>query len=221
MNTPNKLSTVLDALGPLIMDDVKASEHDRIVREARDMEASQQRADRLEREHVPLVDSMRAALISSNGLDELPNLQQVQRWLHRPDAKPWLVLVGMTGCGKSVSAAWAIANGPHSHAWRSRRAVIQTFAGYFGPAAADQELMYRCKLLVLDDIGTETEAERMGQALGELLEQRKGLKTLVTTNLTRKEWELRYPDPRLHSRLRESAVFFTDKSADMRGKKSA
>lgn len=220
--TTERLATVLEALARFqgsMFSDERSAEYDKNIQAMRDAEAAELRAQKLARQRVPLTPTAHAAIVSGSGLRPLLSLRAAQRWLTRPDAPGTLVLVGGTGCGKSVAAGWVIANGPASNVYRSANDTVRVFAGFFGEAAEQQDLMCSCKLLVLDDVATELDAERMCAALVEIVEKRKGLRTLITTNANQADWVKRYPDERLHSRLRECAVFVTDTGADMRGAK--
>lgn len=215
-----RLGEVLSRFESLLqVDDEKSAEYDRVVKEAQEVERRERRAKRLESETLELDATAHRAIVSGTGLRETRSLLAVQRWLWRDDVPPVLVLVGNTGCGKSVAAAWALANGPESFVWRNVEDVVRSFAGYFDEQLADQKRMKLCRLLVLDDIATELDATRVGAAVLELMKHRLMRKTIITTNLAMAAWKMRYSDPRLHSRLDKSAVFVTDTGPDLRGAK--
>jgi DNA replication protein DnaC len=215
------LSEVLAGLESLIVNDERAAEHDAIVREAKAVEERQRRADRLEALGIELERKTHGSVVANAGLD-LPrpsgtSIRAVQRWLWRNDLKPTLVLVGGRGCGKSVAAAWAVANFAGSACWYSASDIMRIFASNFGDALKFQERVKLARLSVLDDVATEPDRARMCAALIEILEKRKQRKTIITTNLGLADWVTRYPDERLHSRLKD-AYFVVDDGPDLRGK---
>jgi DNA replication protein DnaC len=214
-----RLRDLLANLENLIVDDDRAAEHERIVQEARAVEERQRRADRLAAQNIELEHRTHRAVIMDTGLEQRTSIRAVQKWLVRPDLKPMLILVGEHGCGKSVAAAWAVANFPDSTCWYSAKELERVFASDFGEKEKKQKRVKFSKFSVLDDIGTEADPDRMCSTLIEILEARKQRKTLVTTNQSAESWIARYSDPRLHSRLRESAYFVADKGGDMRGAK--
>jgi hypothetical protein len=211
-----RLRDVLANLESLIVDDAGSAEHERIVREAKAIEERHRRSDRLELLGIELAPKAHEAVISGRGLTQTTSLTAVQRWIWRPDLNPILVLVGEPGCGKSVAAAWAAANYSDSVSWLSSEEVVRTFTGSFGDATKVQERVKRARLSIIDDVAIEGNATRLCAALIEILQKREQRKTLITTNLGLEAWKKRYPDPRLHSRLKNS-FFVYDKGPDLRG----
>lgn len=128
----------------------------------------------------------------------------VLAWLGtRGAAYPVLGLQGGAGVGKSTAACWWIANRSGGGHVRGATAIATAWSSSSVRASEDREWLCQCGALVLDDVGTEIRqhAEGMGAALRELLERRQGLRTIVTTNLSRDAWALRYPDARIASRM--------------------
>jgi DNA replication protein DnaC len=212
-----RLNDVLAKFESLLVDDEKAAEYDRMVAESRESEARARRRTRLDAEDIELLPEIHRAIVNNAGLKNTRSLTAVRRWLWSDDVPPVLILVGGTGCGKSVAASWSIANGPDSSCWRNAEDAVRTFAGYFGDQLEDQTRMKRCGLLVLDDVATEPDPLRMQVLLVELLKTRMRRKTLITTNKIQATWQERYPDERLHSRLKEIGVFVYDGGTDLRG----
>lgn len=141
-----------------------------------------------------------------------------QRWHRNPDAPPCLAMQGGTGTGKSVAAAWLLAQ--RGGYLRSAQQVVRAFASRALDAVEEQESMIRCGLLVIDDLGTEHARDRewMTLALRELLEMRQASRTLISTNLTREQALARYADHRIASRAQRIAWLACD-GEDMRIRK--
>lgn len=210
----------------LVIDDAAAAKQQQDEREPAERAERIRRRDWLDRAGVQLERPMLRSIVMHNGgdLKQTTSMIAVKAWHGTGlSEKPWLILAGISGCSKSVSAGWKLANGPESHAWVNVEDAVRVFAGYFGAAAERQEVIRRCKFLVLDDIGTKTEdpkeAARQQALLLELMKARVALPTLVTTNLERSVWLTRFPDTRLHSRLKSQCEFVHDRGPDLRGVK--
>lgn len=223
----DKLASLLANLEPLILDDAEAAKTEAYNREAKAIEERRQRSERLEMLGVELDVSVHSKVIADNGLKLGTSMRAVQRWLWRTDIKPMLVLVGGRGCGKSVAAAYAAATYTDSVCWYSANDLVRFFSTNHAESLKEQKRAKFARLTVLDDVATEGDPVRMCAALIDILEKRKQKKTIVTTNNHLdsdkpglESWLTRYPDPRLHSRLAESAVFVVDNGPDLRvGKK--
>ena len=220
MSEPTKLgeglSEALARFEQVIFDPERMAENERLAKEHQESEARSRRRQRLEAVGIELERNLHRQVVYDRDLKPTRSLSAVRGWLPRRDY-PMLVLNGNRGCGKSGAAAYAIANWDQSAHWISAADVIRVFSGHFGDALKRQETMKRARLLVLDDVGTEGDASRMCSALVELLDERKQRKTIVTTNLNKEAWLIRYADDRLHSRLKESAAFIGDAGPDLRG----
>lgn len=143
----------------------------------------------------------------------------IRNW---PRRSRWLVIGGQTGSGKTHASKrilerfgecriWAWEQGywggriPHAMFWPWSKLVgldedqwdtaVEDIAGYSLPKRAD--------LLVIDDVGAETDRYKTGvpterlQAILDLMEHRW---LVVTTNVPRSEWDKRW-DRRISSRL--------------------
>lgn len=217
---PARLTEILAGLESLIVNDDRAAEHERIVREAQEMDSKRQRAERLAKQDLELTSDVHPKVIANAGMIQGVSLRAVQRWLSRPDLKPTLIIVGIPGCGKSVACAWAVANFSGSSAWYSAKEVVRVFSQHFGDAASKARTRaQRAQLTVIDDVSTEDDPVRMCSSLVEILESRKQRRTLITTNQTQEDWEKRFPDVRLHSRLAQQAIFVADPGPDLRVQK--
>jgi len=158
---------------------------------------------------------MRDAIVAGRLELVTRSLEIVRRWHGNPEAPACVALQGGTGSGKSVAAAWLLAE--RGGLLRSAQQVVRAFASRALDAVEDQERMLRCGLLVLDDLGTEHERDRgwMTLALRELLESRQAMRTLITTNLTLEQALAAYADERIASRAARIA-WLTCVGEDMR-----
>jgi DNA replication protein DnaC len=211
------LSEALERLEHAIFDPARLAENERLAREYEEADQRDRRRERLEALGIELEKTTHRQVVSNVGLKDTTSLIAVKRWLTSQSNYPMAVLTGNRGCGKSVAAAYVVANWDRSAAWSSAPDLTRVFSGHFGDALKRQETLKRARLLILDDVGTEGDAVRMCAALVELLDERKQRKTLVTTNLSKEAFLERYSDERLHSRLRELAGFVGDKGPDLRG----
>jgi DNA replication protein DnaC len=180
-------------------------------------------------------------IVAGEPLDATKSLAAMRAWTGKHDVRPVLVLAGTTGVGKSVAAAWAVANrvsyqrpedpenpwassstnwSENCSRWYNARKLCNLFDARFGDQLGEQEMVARCELLVLDDVGTELDAGKMGAILCELIEDRKRdaryMRTVVTTNLGTQAFRERYADPRLASRLEGHASSIVDAGPDLR-----
>lgn len=177
------------------------------------------KADRLERSGVRLRDEVRNRLLDGE-LDQTEALSTVLTWRDDKSRRPWLVLSGRTGTGKSVSAATAIA--VDGGLWIRADDVVRIFAGLFGDALERQARVEHARLLVLDDVGCEADKDRMQPALIELIDARVSAMwtpTIVTTNLTKRDFATRYDSERLMSRFSELVTWVALDGPDLRRKR--
>lgn len=168
-------------------------------------ETRQRRAESLDRApDCQLTDVARASVVSGVGLCETPALIAARGWLNSPNAAPVLALAGGPGCGKSVAAAWVVATA--GGLWVSAEQAVRVFASNFGEPLEEQRRLRECGLLVVDDVGTELDAQRMAAALIELLNARKSRRrrTVLTLNLGKSAFVARYASDRLGDRMHES-----------------
>lgn len=163
-----------------------------------------------------VTDDVREALVSRNGLRDTASRSAVRVWIDDAQARPWLVLSGGTGCGKSVAAAEYVAE--HGALWVRAELLVRVFQANFGDQFEQQELIRDCRDLVLDDIGSEAEPLKMCSVLIEILDARKSRRqrTIVTTNLGKRAFAERYANERLISRLAEQIAWHGDTATDLR-----
>jgi DNA replication protein DnaC len=144
-------------------------------------------------------------------------LTAVASW-HAKRAKPWLVLAGLTGCGKSYAAAEWVAR--HGGVWVRADELVRLWWANFGEQYDRQDAARNASLLVVDDVGCELDAARMLAVLLDLLDARKSARlhpTILTTNVTRYGFAERYQNDRLMSRMHESVEWAAlDSATDLR-----
>jgi DNA replication protein DnaC len=123
---------------------------------------------------------------------------------HRPAG--WLVLTGVSGCGKTHLAA-AIANERAALGEEVLFIVVPDLLDHLratfspnSPARFDRrfEEVKRASLLVLDDLGTESSSPWAREKLYQLFNSRyvAGLPTVITSSQNPEKW-----DPRLRTRM--------------------
>lgn len=197
MRQPDALVGVLaDAMrklsqGPTAEERAELASHGR---EAELRQLAQRRADERKAraacvEHLPITDADREA-IADGTLEPTLALRAVQRWLEVKPS-PWLVLIGGTGTGKTVAAAYAMAAA--ASRFQSSAYISATrLRPMLTRAVWDGDEMPReatAGLVVLDDLGAEkeTDPEKFRAALCELLNTRQSMRTrtIITSNLTR------------------------------------
>jgi DNA replication protein DnaC len=176
-------------------------------------QVQRKRRGRLEALDIPVTASD-LDLLARDALTDTRALKAVRQW-HSGDC-PLLVLSGPVGRGKSVAAAAALLECAGRYVRASTLARL--YLAQFGDEVEQRERLVETDgVLVVDDIGTERNAEAMAVALVEVLDaRRRGSRSLWITNLSRADFEQRYRDARLLSRLAQSAQWCTDVGADLR-----
>ncbi len=181
-----------------------------------DLEASMQRAaeeaKRLDAEKSWRLESIRRLVgdrISNNlhaPRDE-PPLVAARQWL---ESEAWaLSMMGNKGSGKTFAAAWAVLQ--LERIWpvvwlHSPTACARPLYGT--KAQSDMDRAQKAPLFVLDEFGAELVSAPWMTQLEAILGIRyaNGLKTIVTSNLTKEDFEKRMGE-RLADRLREGLQF--------------
>jgi DNA replication protein DnaC len=151
--------------------------------------------------------------------EQTPMLETVREWAEGGYPKPWLMLCGPVGRGKTFSlAAWLAAIERRSVAYVGARELERLSMSKFGDGEAAFKALLDVHVLAIDDIGREDDVGRMQTALLDLVDMRRraGLATALATNFSRKAFCERYSDARLQSRLAECAQWFADVGDDMR-----
>lgn len=168
-------------------------------------EVRAQRAQRLE--HAGIVPTILEEDFDSVVRDaltiETPALRNVRSWDNKRCTLSYsfgvLVLVGLKGQGKTVAGAWLLAkHGPGLYC--SAEALRASFKA---TAAVDRGLWRRAlrtRVLVIDELGREADAETADAALFDIINSRRGragreqLWTLLMGNLSEEAFRARYDD---------------------------
>lgn len=158
---------------------------------------------------APLIAARIARGSESDHIDTVA-LRAVRAFAHKRQSA--LVLIGERGCGKSFAAAWWLVHGHHvvpptfpAKKLTRRRLLDCDIVG----TLEQRELLEvaDARALVVDDAGTEDEryyAERVATLLAR--RYRSGLLTVITTNLARRDFSLRYGN-RITDRMDEIGEF--------------
>lgn len=191
---------------------VRGEDPEAFEREVADFEAVRKsgeaadRATRLERSGVDaeLPDATRVAVLGGK-LTEFEPLKVTRKWLASKTRPACLILAGSTGTGKTVAAADAIAQ--LGGLFVSARECEAAFASMFGAEAEYQKKLLTACLLVVDDLGTERDKDRMSDALTLILSRRASASrhpTILTANMSTAAFRARYNNERLMSRFAQS-----------------
>lgn len=151
------------------------------------------------------------------GLRDTPALILARAWW--ASTKPWLVMLGSTGVGKSVAAAWCV-----RQAVEARQSALWVSAAEFATKAGGfdgQPFASRCKgvdVLVVDDIGTEHQTDWARAVRDEVLMFRHEaeLRTVLTSNLDGKAFSERL-GVRMADRLRAACMSKAFAGPSLRG----
>jgi DNA replication protein DnaC len=175
--------------------------------EQREIEKYEEGQRRYKRsEHIKrfrCTDAMSESLIAGTyGVTDA--VTRARTWVENRD-KPWLLLSGPTGCGKTMAAASIAAERGYADFVRADE-LVRVFSSMFGDQYERQQELRDARLLVIDDLGCELDHTRMLPALLDLLDARQSARrhpTVVTTNLTPAAFRERYANDRLNSRMAE------------------
>lgn len=160
------------------------------------------------------------------GVRETPCLEAARAFIDGD--RKLLVLLGSVGVGKSVAAAWACLELTArilaaEEAARSEP-VCFVHATTFGRISEFDrndrewfESLKRCRVLMLDDLGTEHLKEQGQEMFIELLELRRG-RTILTSNLDKRAFVGRY-GTRVAERIKEFGTAFAESGPSLRGGK--
>lgn len=188
---------------------------ERATREASEVREARRR--RLRAAGADVTDDVERALVRDE-LRDTAAIQAARRWC-RSRGRAWLMLAGPVGCGKTVAAADTVAFGPDGSMWLRADALCRVFSSSYSEQQTQQQRARTVELLVIDDLGCENDPARMLGVLLDLLDHRKSAHrrpTIVTSNLTRRALQERYPDTRLASRLVESVEWIGLVGSDLR-----
>lgn len=155
-------------------------------------------------------------------------LESVKRWDNARSTGSFafsvLVLLGLRGVGKSVAAGWLLAkHGPGCYC--SAEALRASFKATNGP---DRELFRRAlrtRVLVVDEIGREDDAQSADAMLFDVVNARRGrgrdhtardqLWTLLLGNISEKDFRERY-DPSTVDRIEQQGAILRAKGPNLR-----
>ena len=190
-----------------------SDEYDERWRQIREAEEAQRRRAQLRfLDDMPITESDRV-MLRSGTLDSTRCLQVVRTWLDTD--RPWLVLSGAVGRGKTLAAVWALT--VRSGRYIGAREAERVFVARYGDEIDEQRDLLKTKLLVLDDVGRERSAAGMEATLLDLVDARRGReKSILIANQSRDVFRKRYSDPRLLSRLDECAQWLSEGGPDLR-----
>jgi IstB-like ATP binding protein len=175
------------------------------------------RQERLDRNQISkCITEADAKRIISGDLDENRALVIVRRWLD-PKSPPalnlagnptkFLMLLGEKGLGKTVAAAWAIAEyGGYYLSGPGLRALAEST--HWGDRDRRENVL-NARLVVLDDMGTEDLTGPTMSYFNQLINERQGARfmTLITGNIKAGDLEERY-DERAADRIIHQGTIF-------------
>lgn len=165
--------------------------------------------------------------------EDTPALRQARRWKEQSEL-PWLLMLGDPGTGKTVAAAWVLAQHLRAHPpeWipgggpkttpKAMFVRASTLARLSAYDAKDREWFEDCcktRLLVLDDLSAEYLSDVAKALFDELLDTRYGnaRRMVLTSNLSAELFKERYGD-RLWDRLKQVATVYGTGKQSLRKK---
>lgn len=178
----------------------------------------EERRRRVERLDLPLTAADFKRIVERDLL-ETRALRATRAWWERGEtARPWLLLFGSPGTGKTLAGVAALVQCEHGARYVGARRIEQVFGARYGVLVEAQQELQAANLLVVDDVGRELDRNALGAALVELLDvrRRSACTTIVITNCDRAAFNARYCDPRLLSRLQQSARWAACTGPDLR-----
>lgn len=212
-----RLAEVIAQAQSAVAENVKPDpEREEFERKMRETNAQRERARRYSEAGFRLPDHVAAALHAGE-LEATDAMKRVREWYRSPTRSAWLCLSSGAGTGKTVAGADLYCS--TYGRWATAGEIVRVFSAMFGEQYELQEKYRNARLLVIDDVGTESDAARMLNVLLELLDARPSAAatpTLITTNLTRKAFAERYANERLMSRLAQLVQWASVSGSDMR-----
>lgn len=150
-------------------------------------------------------DDVRA--LCDDTLDDTEALKRVREFMAQTAysvGTPICILLGGTGVGKTVAAAWALARRPGLFVEAER--FVRFYEGRWKTQADEFQRILRCELLVLDELGTEEDLARAIPAYRELVNRRQSRQrpTIFLGNLNVANLKKRF-EPRTWNRLEAHA----------------
>lgn len=169
---------------------------------------------------------VRSSRLALGDLEETPALIATRRWMASGE-HCLLALAGAKGIGKTVAAAWAMAQPRRSNPAATAPGLFITAAALaridrYEAGAVDAVL--KASMLVVDDIGVEFNDAKgaFASLFDEALGARYGneLPTVITTNLGEAKFIERF-GARIVDRFDEAGVWFERGGESLRGKANA
>ncbi len=153
------------------------------------------------------------ALITDELMDT-QSLRGVRSWLSKAPRKPFLVMMGELGVGKTVAASYAIVASGGRYVTMSEftRLFSSKWRADYGKA---QKLVRSPLLLVVDELGIEDD-KHASDALHFIVDNRQRGKTILVGNLGFDQFSERY-DARTLDRLRPAAKAMVLRGESLRG----
>lgn len=185
----------------------------------RDLEAAPK--PRVQRFKVP-IDPDAAELVNTDKLEPTRALERVRSWWeqrHDKGATFVLVLVGGTGVGKTVAAAWALRESGAESSYVKAAHLASLHRVAFSEMQREWDALVRhSPLLVIDELGAgERNDDRARAALHDAIDERQGRPTLIISNVGGEEIS-EYLDARTIDRLRGRGVMAAVTGPSMRGR---
>ena len=186
-------------------------------------------ADRMRRERRLNLAKM-AEVITDTDLERIVNdrvdtyaSKVIRRFLvaaAKPDGARFCWLSGATGRGKTVAACLAIAI--ERGRYISAESLCLAYNAKTPEAAALREHARHCRLLVVDDVGTEKDHDAMRHALHQLVDMRQGNNrlTIITGNESRDKVRA-WLDPRTLERIEHQGGIVECKGDNLRRRGAA
>lgn len=170
-------------------------------------ESRQLRATRLEAAGMTggLFDEVRESIIAGDGKYHSAIAVALFAWFRDPHRAPVLVVSGSIGIGKTVALAQLCAE--YTAKFYSADQLSRLFTSNYSEHEAKRERSRNAQLLLVDDVGSEFERDKMIHTLLDVLEARQSAAdtpTVITTNLTRKAFAEAYANGRVLSRMRRA-----------------
>lgn len=148
--------------------------------------------------------------------EDRPALAAARKWF--AGNATWLAMLGRTGAGKTVAAAWCVLQVLQRGGTAQYRGMADVSRlSSFDEGRADLERLKRLELLVLDDVGTEHLTAHAGGLVFDLLDARHAARrrTVVCSNLDGKALVARLGE-RLADRIQSDGVVVHLAGASMR-----
>jgi chromosomal replication initiation ATPase DnaA len=166
-------------------------------------------------EDLEMPDHVRKAIVTGTAQDTAAR-RAIAGW-RELRSSPVLILSGSRGRGKTVAALAEVAECGGLYA--GAREFLRVSRSQWQDDVKQMRDWMQCALLVVDDLGRESDAAEMSVALLDVFDLRPSVRkrTILVTNFDKAAFVKRYPDERLRSRMSQLASFVADGSdQDMR-----